>query len=292
MTVFKGSATAIITPFNEKGIDFDAFAGLIKRQIDGKSDGIVVCGTTGEASTMSTEEKRAAIEFVVKRVDGKIPVIAGTGGNNTANVIADSVYAQKLGADALLVVTPYYNKATQAGLIAHYNAVADAVDIPIIVYNVPGRTGMNVLPATMAEIFKHKNIVATKEASGNIEQIVQVAALCPGLDIYSGNDDHVLPLLSVGGAGVISTIGNVVPADMHDLCAAFFAGDIEKAREIQFRILPVWRAAFCEVNPIPVKTMCAMLGWCSDTLRLPMCPPSDANRAYIEKTLKEYGLLK
>lgn len=291
MTVFQGSATAIITPFSKDGIDFHAFRGLIKRQLDGQADGIVVCGTTGEASTMTSEEKLAAIEFVVKEVNGAIPVIAGTGGNNTAAVIAGSIAAQKLGADALLVVTPYYNKTTQAGLVQHYNAVADAVDIPIIVYNVPGRTGMNISPETMAKIFLHKNIVATKEASGNIEQVVNLAALCPGLDIYSGNDDHVLPLLSIGGKGVISTIGNIIPKDMHDLCAAFFKGDLEKARALQFKILPVWKAAFCEVNPIPAKTMCGMLGLCEETLRLPLCPPSDDHRAYMRGVLVNYGLL-
>lgn len=291
MTVFLGSAPAIITPFNEKGIDFDAFAKLIAYQLDGKSDAIVVCGTTGEASTMSAEEKRAAIAFVVKEVNGRVPVIAGTGGNHTDSVIEASKNAEKLGVNALLVVTPYYNKATQAGLVAHYNAVGDAVGLPIIVYNVPGRTGLNMLPETMAKVFEHKNIAATKEASGNIEQIVNIAALCPGLDIYSGNDDHVLPLLSLGGKGVITTVGNIIPQDMHDLCAAFFEGNVEEARRIQFKILPIWRAAFCEVNPIPIKTMCAMIGMCSGLLRLPMCPPSDKNRAFMESTLKEYGLL-
>lgn len=291
MPVFQGSATAIITPFTKDGIDFPAFSGLIKRQLDAKQDAIVVCGTTGEASTMSTQEKQAAIAFVVKEVNGRIPVIAGTGGNNTASVISDSVAAQALGADALLVVTPYYNKATQAGLVLHYTAIADAVDIPIIVYNVPGRTGLNLLPATMQTLMRHKNIVGIKEASGNIEQIVNLAALCPDCDIYSGNDDHVLPVLSVGGKGVITTVGNVIPKDMRDLCAAFFAGDIAGARALQFKILPIWKAAFCEVNPIPIKTMCAMLGWCEDSLRLPMCPPSDASRAQIETALKNYGLL-
>lgn len=290
MSVFKGSAVAIVTPFHEAGIDFPAFSGLIARQIEGGTDCIVVCGTTGEASTLSAEEKSAAIEFVVKEVAGRVPVIAGTGGNNTANVIRDSVAAEKLGADALLIVTPYYNKATQAGLVAHYTAVADAVNIPIIVYNVPGRTGLNVLPETMQKLMKHKNIVGIKEASGNIEQIVNLAALCPDCDIYSGNDDQVLPLLSIGGKGVISTIANVIPKDMHDLCQAFFDGDLTEARRLQFKILPVWKAAFCEVNPIPIKTMCAMLGWCNDLLRLPMCPPSESNRAFIARTLSEYGL--
>ena len=292
MTVFKGSGVAIITPFTDSGIDFPAFSGLIKRQLDGNTDAIVVCGTTGEATTMSAEEKSASIAFVIKEVAGKVPVIAGTGGNNTTNVIRDSIAAEQLGADALLIVTPYYNKATPAGLVAHYTAVADAVNIPIIAYNVPGRTGMNLTPATMQQLMNHKNIVGIKAACGNIEQIVNLAALCPTCDIYSGNDDHVLPLLSVGGKGVISTIANVIPQDMHDLCAAFFAGDLAEARRLQFKILPVWKAAFCEVNPIPIKTMCAMLGWCAPTLRLPMCPPAENNRALIEQTLREYGLLK
>lgn len=291
MSIFQGSAVAIITPFTPDGIDFPAFSGLIERQIQGKTDAIVVCGTTGEASTMSAEEKRAAIEFVIQKVAGRVPVIAGTGGNNTANVIRDSQAAEALGADGLLIVTPYYNKATQAGLVAHYTAVADAVNIPIIVYNVPGRTGLNILPATMKKILAHKNIVGIKEASGNIEQIVNLAALCPECDIYSGNDDHVLPLLAVGGKGVISTIANVIPEDMHELCAAFFAGDIARARALQFKVLPIWKAAFCEVNPIPIKTMCATLGWCDGLLRLPMCPPGEANRAAIEQSLRDYGLL-
>ena len=291
MTIFQGSATAIITPFTKDGIDFNAFAKLIDKQIAGHSDAIVVCGTTGEASTMTAEEKAAAIGFVVKQVNGRIPVIAGTGGNNTANAIRDSKAAQDLGVDGLLVVTPYYNKTTQEGLVANYHAIGDAVELPIIVYNVPGRTGVNVLPATMKHIMEHKNIVGIKEASGNIEQIVNLAALCPDCDIYSGNDDHVLPLLSLGSKGVITTVGNLIPQDMHDLCAAFFAGDVEKARALQFKILPVWKAAFCEVNPIPVKTMCAMLGWCEPVLRLPLVPPAEQNRAMMEKTLQAYGLL-
>ncbi len=291
MAIFEGSGVAIITPFSGNGIDFGAFRKLIERQIEGKTDAIIVCGTTGEASTMSAEEKRAAIEFCVKQVNGRIPVIAGTGGNNTANVIRDSKAAEELGADGLLIVTPYYNKTTQAGLVAHYSAIAEAVSIPIIVYNVPGRTGLNLLPATMQKLMANKNIVGIKEASGNIEQIVGLAALCPDLDIYSGNDDHVLPLLSLGAKGVISTIANVIPQDMHELCAAFFRGDIETARALQFKVLPIWKAAFCEVNPIPIKTMCGMLGWCEETLRLPLCPPCEANRAAMEAALKTYGLL-
>ena len=291
MAIFEGSGVAIITPFSGNGIDFGAFSKLIERQIEGKTDAIIVCGTTGEASTMSAEEKRAAIEFCVKQVNGRIPVIAGTGGNNTANVIRDSKAAEELGADGLLIVTPYYNKTTQAGLVAHYSAIAEAVSIPIIVYNVPGRTGLNLLPATMQKLMANKNIVGIKEASGNIEQIVGLAALCPDLDIYSGNDDHVLPLLALGAKGVISTIANVIPEDMHELCAAFFRGDVKTARALQFKVLPIWKAAFCEVNPIPIKTMCGMLGWCEETLRLPLCPPCESNRAAMETALKTYGLL-
>ncbi len=292
MSVFTGSGVAIITPFKNGGIDFDAFAGRIERQIAGHTDAIVVCGTTGEASTMTTEEKRAAIRFVVEQVNGRIPVVAGSGGNNTANVIADSQAAEALGADALLIVTPYYNKTTQAGLVAHYTAAAKSVNIPIIVYNVPGRTGLNLLPATMRQMMDNaKNIVGIKEASGNIEQIVNLAALCPDCDIYSGNDDHVLPLLSVGGKGVISTIANVIPQDMHDLCAAYFAADTLRAKELQIKMLPVWRAAFCEVNPIPIKTMASMLGWCTGELRLPLIAPSEEHQAFMRQTLKDYGLL-
>jgi len=291
MTIFKGSATAIITPFTADGVDYDAFGRLIDFQIAGGSDALVVCGTTGEASTMTTAEKRGVIDFAVKRVAGRIPVIAGTGSNSTAHAIEDSKAAEALGVSGLLVVTPYYNKSSQAGLVAHFNAIADAVKTPIIAYNVPGRTGINLLPTTMKEMLKHENIVGVKEASGNIEQVVNLAALCPDCDIYSGNDDQVLPLLSVGGKGVITTVGNVIPKDMHDLCAAFFAGDLEKAKELQFKILPIWKAAFCEVNPIPIKAMCAMMGLCAPIVRLPLVAPAEANRAAMEKALRDYGLI-
>lgn len=291
MTIFKGSATAIITPFTADGVDYDAFGRLIDLQIAGGADALVVCGTTGEASTMTTAEKRGVIDFAVKRVAGRIPVIAGTGSNATAHAIEDSKAAEALGVSGLLVVTPYYNKSSQAGLVAHFNAIADAVRTPIIAYNVPGRTGINLLPATMQELLKHENIVGIKEASGNIEQVVNLAALCPDCDIYSGNDDQVLPLLSVGGKGVITTVGNVIPKDMHDLCAAFFAGDLEKARALQFKVLPIWKAAFCEVNPIPIKAMCAMMGLCAPIVRLPLVAPAEANRAMMEKTLRDYGLI-
>ncbi|MBR0025555.1 MAG: 4-hydroxy-tetrahydrodipicolinate synthase [Clostridia bacterium] len=291
MSIYTGCASALVTPFNADGIDFEAYGRLIDYQIENRVDALCVTATTGEGSTMTPEEKRAVIAFAVERAAGRVPVIAGTGGNNTKKVIEESLAAEALGVDGLLIVTPYYNKASQSGLIAHYNAIADAVHTPIIVYNVPGRTGLNLLPATMKEIFKHENIVGIKEASGNIEQIVNLAAMCPGLDIYSGNDDHVLPLLALGGKGVISTVGNVIPHDMHDMCASFFAGDIKKAQELQFKILPVWKAAFCEVNPIPIKTMVSMMGIGNGELRLPLTPPSAENRAFLEKVMREYGLI-
>ena len=291
MSVFQGSGVAIVTPFQNGAIDFTAFTRLLELQIASGTDAIVCCATTGEAPTLSTDEKLSIIQFVVERVNGRVPVIAGTGGNNTQSVIENSKSAEAIGVDGLLVVTPYYNKTTQDGLVAHYMAVADSVDVPIIVYNVPGRTGLNVQPATMAKLLKHENIVGTKEASGNIEQIVNLAALCPDCDIYAGNDDHVLPILSVGGKGVISTIANVMPEAMHALCDAFFKGNVKLAREIQFQVLPLWKAAFCEVNPIPVKAMLGMMQLCEPDVRLPLVPPSPASMRLIEDTLRGYRLM-
>lgn len=291
MSIFTGSAVAVITPFINGAVDYPALKDLFDFHLANKTDAIVVCGTTGEASTLTTEEKRAVIAFAVKEINGRIPVIAGTGGNNTINVVADSKAACGLGADALLIVTPYYNKTSQPGLIAHYNAVADAVDRPIIVYNVPGRTGLNVLPATMAELARHGNIVGIKEATGNIEQIVTLAAACPDLDIYAGNDDHVVPMMAIGGKGVISTIANVIPRDMHDMCQAFFDGNVATARQLQIKVHPIWKAAFCDVNPIPVKTMLQLMGMCSGDLRLPLVPPSPAAYGKIKEALENYGLI-
>ncbi len=291
MSIFQGSGIAIVTPFRNGAVDFTAFTRLIELQIASGTDAIIVCGTTGEASTMTTDERLSVIQFVVERVNGRIPVIASTGGNNTAAVIENSKAAEAIGVDGLLVVTPYYNKTTQSGLIAHYNAVADSVELPILVYNVPSRTGLNVLPVTMAELLKHENIVGTKEASGNIEQIVNLAALCPNCDIYSGNDDHVLPVLSIGGKGVISTIANVSPDAMHALCDAFFKGDIKRARQIQLQLIPLWKAAFCEVNPIPVKAMMGLMKLCAPEVRLPLVQPSGASLHLIEETLKAYQLI-
>ena len=291
MSIFRGSAVAIVTPFQNGAVDFTAYTRLIELQIANRTDAIVCTATTGESATLSLDERLSIIQFVVERVNGRIPVIASTGGNNTEEVIANSKSAEAIGVDGLLVVTPYYNKTTQQGLIRHFFTVADSVETPILVYNVPSRTGMNVLPQTMAELCTHDNIVGTKEASGNIEQIVNIAALCPQCDIYSGNDDHVLPVLSIGGKGVISTIANIVPGEMHALCEAFFKGDLKLARELQLQLIPIWKAAFCEVNPIPLKAMMGLMQLCEPDVRLPLVPPSPASMRLIEETLKVYELI-
>ena len=291
MSIFRGSCVAIVTPFQNGSIDFTAFTRLIELQIANRTDAIICTGTTGESSTLTTDERLSVIQFVVERVNGRVPVIAGTGGNNTEQVVSNSKSAEAIGVDGLLIVTPYYNKTSQAGLVRHFFTVADAVETPIIVYNVPSRTGLNILPQTMAELCTHENIVGTKEASGNIEQIVNIAALCPQCDIYSGNDEHVLPVLSVGGKGVISTIANVVPGEMHALCEAFFKGDIQLARQLQLQLIPLWKAAFCEVNPIPLKAMMGLMQLCEPDVRLPLVPPSAASMRLIEETLKGYELI-
>jgi 4-hydroxy-tetrahydrodipicolinate synthase len=291
MSIFRGSGVAIVTPFQNGSIDFTAFTRLIELQIANRTDAIICCGTTGESSTLTPDERLSVIQFVVERVNRRVPVIAGTGGNNTEEVVSNSKSAEAIGVDGLLIVTPYYNKTSQAGLVRHFFTVADAVETPILVYNVPGRTGLNVLPQTMAELCTHENIVGTKEASGNIEQIVNIAALCPQCDIYAGNDDHVLPVLSIGGKGVISTIANIVPGEMHALCEAFFKGDIQLARQLQLQLIPIWKAAFCEVNPIPLKAMMGLMQLCEPDVRLPLVPPSAASMRLIEETLKGYELI-
>lgn len=291
MSIFRGSGVAIVTPFQNGQVDFTAFTRLIELQIANRTDAIICCGTTGESSTMTPDERLSVIQFVVERVNGRVPVIAGTGGNNTEEVVISSKSAEAIGVDGLLIVTPYYNKTSQAGLVRHFFTVADAVETPIIVYNVPGRTGLNIVPQTMAELCTHENIVGTKEASGNIEQIVNIAALCPQCDIYAGNDDHVLPVLSIGGKGVISTIANIVPGEMHALCEAFFKGDLQLARQLQLQLIPIWKAAFCEVNPIPLKAMMGLMQLCEPDVRLPLVPPSAASMRLIEETLKGYELI-
>ena len=239
MTIFKGAGTALVTPFNDRGIDFDAFEALVEYQIENQIDALIVCGTTGEASTMTKDELRAAVDFVVKQTAGRVPVIAGTGSNNTATAIELSKQAADLGADGLLVVTPYYNKCTDTGLIRHYHAIADSVSVPIVVYNVPVRTCVNICPNVLKEIGAHQNIVAIKEASANITQIAEMARICPEIDIYSGNDDHVVPVLSLGGIGVISTVANVAPKMTHDMVMTYLNGDVSKSRELQLKLNPL-----------------------------------------------------
>ncbi len=272
-TIFKGAATAIITPLCESGVDYAQFGRLIDWQIEEGINAIVVCGTTGEASTLTDEEHKEAIRFAVERVGGRVPVIAGTGSNDTAYAIELTKYACEVGVDAILAVTPYYNKATQKGLIASFRAIADASTKPMILYNVPSRTGCNILPATAAALAEHPNIVAIKEASGNISQVAELAALTRGkLDIYSGNDDQIVPILSLGGIGVISVLSNPMPRATVEICEKFFAGDIAGSTKMQLDLLPYINALFCEVNPIPVKAAMAAMGYCENSLRLPLTP--------------------
>ncbi len=289
--IFKGCGTAIITPFTKDGINFEEFRKLIEFQIKEGADSIIVCGTTGESSTMTLDEKKSAIKFAIDVANKRVPIIAGTGGNCTKSVIELSKYAESVGADALLIVTPYYNKTTQSGLIAHYTAIANSTMLPIILYNVPSRTGLNITPATCFELSKIKNIVAIKEASGNISQVAEIAALCKdNLHIYSGNDDQILPILSLGGLGVISVLSNVIPNDVHKMTNYFFLGEITKAIELQLKTLELTSALFCEVNPIPVKVACNMLGFNSGTPRLPLIEMSNSGKERLKNAMINYGI--
>jgi 4-hydroxy-tetrahydrodipicolinate synthase len=291
MRIFSGSGVALVTPFGPSGVDFGAYGRLIEFQIENGTDAIIACGTTGEPCTMTAQERQAVYEFAIEKTAGRIPVIASTGGNNTAEVIRDSKAAQAAGADGLLVVTPYYNKCTQNGLIAHYNAVADAVDLPIIAYNVPGRTGLNVLPTTLLKMSYHPNIVGMKEASGNIAQVGEMIRLCEDrLTLYSGEDGIVLPLMALGGAGVISVIANILPKQMHELTAAMLRGDLAAARALQFGMNPIIDLLFCEVNPIPVKAALSMMGLCSDEVRMPLTPMEPAHKQALRSALLTYGV--
>jgi len=284
--IFKGAGTAIATPFVENGINYKEFEKMLEFQIKEKIDSIIVCGTTGEASTMTEEEKKELIKFTVEKVNRKVPVIAGTGGNNTKQVIEMSKYAEKVGADGVLIVTPYYNKTTQKGVIAHYKAISDEISIPIIVYNVPSRTGVNILPETCLELSKLKNIVAIKEASGNISQIAEIAALCKEeLQIYSGNDDQIVPTLSLGGIGVISVLSNIKPKFVHDMVYEYFKGNIEKAKDMQLQQLDLIKALFCEVNPIPIKHALNKVGFDFGIPRLPLIELSKQNQEKLEKLI-------
>lgn len=292
MALFRGSGVAIVTPFTKEGIDFDKLGELIEWHISNATDAIIICGTTGEAPTMSDEEKKAAFSYTVKKVANRIPVIAGTGSNNTLHSIKLSKYAENVGCDGLLCVTPYYNKTTQKGLIEHYTAIADSVNIPIIIYNVPGRTGLNVLPDTLKKLSYHKNIVGVKEASGNISQVVEIGTFCnDSFVMYSGNDDQVVPLLSVGGIGVISVVANIIPKEMHDMVTNYLEGNVKQAMELQLKIKPLNDALFCEVNPIPVKTAMNLIGYDAGELRLPLTTMADKNIEYLKKELSAYGLI-
>jgi len=290
--VFTGSGVALATPFTDDGINFEAYGKLIEWQIASGTDALVACGTTGEPSTMTVDEKLDVISFAVEKGAGRVPVIAGTGGNDTREAVAQSRQAQKLGADALLVVTPYYNKTTQRGLVAHFHAIADAVDIPIIIYNVPTRTGLNMTAETLNKLSEHPNICGMKEASADITQITEMARLCGDkIALYSGNDDHVLPMLALGGQGVISVVANIAPRQMRELVAAYLAGDIYRSRQLQFALNPLTKQLFSEVNPIPVKTALRMMGYDMGPLRLPLIDMAQSNLNSLSAAMKEFGLI-
>jgi len=289
--IFKGSGVAIVTPFKEGKVDFKKLEELTEWHIKESTDAIIVAGTTGEASTMTDEEHLAAIKCVVDKVAKRIPVIAGTGSNDTHHAIILSQEAEKIGADGLLLVTPYYNKATQKGLVMHYTAIANSVKIPIILYNVPGRTGVNILPETALELSKVENIVAIKEACGDISQIAKLASIIPeGFDIYSGNDDQIVPILSLGGIGVISVVANICPKDTHDMVVKYLEGDVKGAMKLQLDMKALVDALFIEVNPIPVKTAMNMLGLEAGELRLPLCEMNPSNIEILKNRMKDYGL--
>ncbi|MCQ2524102.1 MAG: 4-hydroxy-tetrahydrodipicolinate synthase [Lachnospiraceae bacterium] len=293
--IFTGAAVAIVTPFYQDGsVNYDELGKIIEDQIANSTDAIVICGTTGEASTLSHEEHLDVIEYCVKCVNKRVPVIAGTGSNSTETAIYLSTEAEKRGADALLLVSPYYNKATQKGLYMHFKATADAVKIPVILYNVPGRTGCNILPKTVVDLAKDtENIVAIKEASGNISQIATLAALADGIiDIYSGNDDQIVPVLSLGGIGVISVLSNVAPKQTHDIVAKYLEGDVKGSTKLQLEAIDLVNSLFCEVNPIPVKHAMNMLGYAAGPLRMPLSPMEPANEDRLRASMKAYGLLK
>lgn len=288
--IFKGCGTAIVTPFDENGVNFDEFKKLIEFQISEGTDALIVCGTTGEASTMTLEERKKAIEFAVKTANKRVPIIAGTGANCTQNAIDFTKWAESAGVDGCLVVTPYYNKTTQAGLIAHYKAIADSTLLPIIVYSVPSRTGVNITPETCFELSKIPNIVAIKEASGNLSQIAEIKALCrENLHVYSGNDDQIIPILSLGGIGVISVLSNIAPKYTHEMVYNYFEGNFEKAVDMQLDSIPLIKALFSEVNPIPVKAALNMIGYNVGTPRLPLIEMSEKGKDKLKIALEDFS---
>lgn len=294
MAIFKGAGVAIVTPMKENGdVDFEQFGKLIEFQIENGTDAIIVCGTTGEASTLTHEEHLETIRYCVKKTAGRVPVIAGTGSNCTETAIYLSKEAQKDGVDGLLLVSPYYNKATQNGLYQHFKKIAESVSVPVLLYNVPSRTGCNIQPETVVRLCTDvENIVGVKEASGNIAQIVRLAALADGkVDFYSGNDDQIVPILSLGGKGVISVLSNVAPRQTHEICQKFFDGDLEGSRKLQLEAMDLCSALFSEVNPIPVKKALNLMGMQAGSLRMPLTEMEEANAVKLEKAMKAYGLL-
>lgn len=294
MAIFKGAGVAIVTPFHADGsVNYEKFAEQIDYQVENGTDAIIVCGTTGEASTLSHEEHLDVIRFCVKQTAGRIPVIAGTGSNCTETAIYLSKEAEKAGVDGLLIVTPYYNKATQKGLYNHFKAIADAVKVPIILYNIPGRTGVNMTPETIVKMCKEiDNIVGVKEATGNISQVAKIMSLADGcVDLYSGNDDQIVPLLSLGGLGVISVLSNIAPKQTHDICAKFFEGDAQASCKLQLDAIELIDALFCEVNPIPVKTAINLQGREAGPMRMPLSEMEPEHAAVLEKAMKAYGVL-
>ena len=290
-SIFQGAATALVTPLDENGVNYEKLGTLIDWQIEKGIDALVICGTTGEGSTLSDAEHRQVLKYAVERAAGRVPMIAGTGSNDTAYAISLTKFACEIGYDAMLVVTPYYNKATQKGLIATFTAIADASTKPLILYNVPSRTGVAIEPSTYAALADHPMIAAIKEANGNISKIVETAALVGDkLDIYSGNDDQIVPILACGGKGVISVLSNVLPAETSALCRKFWEGDVAGAMELQKQYLPLINALFCEVNPIPAKAAMAAMGFCDDYLRLPLTPMEDAHKAVLLQCMRDLGV--
>ena len=290
-SIFRGAATALITPMNANGVDYPAFKKLIEWQIGSGIDALVICGTTGESSTLTDEEHRQVLKFALEVANGRVPMIAGTGSNDTDYAIELTKFACEIGYDAMLVVTPYYNKTTQRGLVAMFTAIADASTKPLILYNVPSRTGVNIEPATYAALADHPNIAAIKEASGNISKIVETAALVGDkLDIYSGNDDQIVPIMACGGKGVISVLSNVLPAETSEMCRKMLTGDISGAMEMQKKYLPLTGALFCEVNPIPVKAAMAAMGFCENRLRLPLVTMEETHEASLLQKMRDVGI--
>lgn len=293
MAIFKGAGVAIVTPMKENGdVDFEKLGEILEEQIAAGTDAVIICGTTGESSTLSHEEHMETIRYTIDKVNKRIPVVAGTGSNCTETAIMMSQEAERMGADGLLLVSPYYNKATQKGLIAHYTAIANSVKLPIILYNIAGRTGINIEPKTLLYLAENvENIVAVKEASGNISQIADVAAMCKGkLDIYSGNDDQITPIMALGGIGVISVLSNIAPKYTHDLAMSYLNGDVQKSCEMQLKALPLVRALFCEVNPIPVKAAMNLMGKEVGPLRMPLTEMEEEHKETLKKAMIDFGL--